>query len=885
MSACCHSSACDSAPDQSALDREARTWLRLGMAGLLAAQAMIFSLAVNLSPVSGMAHTVIHGALALSAIGVFLLAGLPILRESWTAALRGRIVFEQFFLVGIAGAFAASVHSSLTGEGHVYYEIVAVLVAIHTFGTLLARRRRDALRDSISKLGAAFDFCQRLDANGRPVRIPVDQVSVGDRILAGAGEGVPVDGVVMDGTALVSEAALTGEPYPVVKRAGDTILAGSRLEDSSLLVRATSQGRFRRLDQLLHSIDEARRHPGRIQREADRLVAWFLPIVMLVAAVTTAGWTLHSGWVTGIFNGLAVLLVACPCAMGLATPVAIWGALAALARRGLIARGGDAIEALAAVDTAVFDKTGTLSESDARIVDFVSLPGTDRAGLLGEIAAIQTGSAHPIARAFRLASPVATSLLAQGIRILPGAGIEGRLPGGTVLQIGNNTLLETGDKPEELRRLLALEGPAENEIFIRRNGRLCGLAVLRESLRESARPAMEEMGRLGLRTIVMTGDRGENAARFGFTECLAGMTPEGKLLEVEALKHRGSRVLFIGDGINDAPAMAAADTSIALAAGSELPRETAALELNGLDLRAIPQSIALCRATVRAIRRNITFAAFYNIAGIALAAAGLLHPVAAALIMLVSSMTVTWRVLRETSEAALEKSAADQPIITRPTRTGRPFPRAESVIYAAALALQGPTLAWLGGFHGVQAVGFVTLFLAAGAALLLWSRDRAWTPAARMTMGMFSAGGLAMLAGWWADAGFAAVVRDGVCLCGCAKSNMGLGLLVKFTWMDAGMMAAALPALFIERDASRRFLARFWCWGAGLAGMFAGMEIGALVLAGLPVTAASAQFFLTYAAMVCGMCLGMLVGCEAAARLVSLPAQGPFRQTKSAPSP
>ncbi|MFM8788552.1 MAG: heavy metal translocating P-type ATPase, partial [Chthoniobacterales bacterium] len=378
--------------------------------------------------------------LALSALGVFLLAGLPILRESWDALLRGKIVFEQFFLVGILGAFLASVHSSLTGTGGVYYEIVAVLVAIYTFGTILARQRRDALRRSIEKIGAAFDSCERVDSSGHRGRVTVDQIIPGDQVLVGAGEGIPVDGKVSDGVALVDEAALTGEPYPVVKRAGDAVLAGARVEDSTLRIAATSNGRSRRLDALLRSIEEARKNPGRIQREADRLVSWFLPLVMVIAALTTIGWTMHSGWMTGVFNGLAVLLVACPCAMGLATPVAIWSALAALAKRGLFARGGDAIEALAGVDTAVFDKTGTLSESDARIVDFVVAPNTDRTQLLREIAAVQTGSGHPIARAFRSGSSVKTPLLAREIRTLPGAGIEGTLPDGTTLQIGNETV-------------------------------------------------------------------------------------------------------------------------------------------------------------------------------------------------------------------------------------------------------------------------------------------------------------------------------------------------------------------------------------------------------------------------------------------------------------
>jgi P-type E1-E2 ATPase len=342
------------------------------------------------------------------------------------------------------------VHSSITGAGGVYYEIVAVLVAIYTFGTILARQRRDTLRRSIEKIGAAVDLCERVDPNGHRERVTVDRIVPGDQVLVGAGEGVPVDGTVSDGIALVSQAALTGEPYPVVKRPGDSILAGSRVEDSTLRIAAVSRGRSRRLDALLRSIEDARKNPGRIQREADRLVSWFLPLVLVIAALTTLGWTLQSGWITGVFNGLAVLLVACPCAMGLATPVAIWSALAALAKRGLFARGGDAIEALALIDTAVFDKTGTLSESDARIVDFVVAPGVDRAQLLREIAAVQTGSGHPIARAFRSAQAADSTLLARAIRVLPGAGIEGTLPDGTTLQVGNDGILASG-----IHRILA----------------------------------------------------------------------------------------------------------------------------------------------------------------------------------------------------------------------------------------------------------------------------------------------------------------------------------------------------------------------------------------------------------------------------------------------
>jgi hypothetical protein len=375
---------------------------------------------------------------------------------------------------------------------------------------------------------------------------------------------------------------------------------------------------------------------------------------------------------------------------------------------------------------------------------------------------------------------------------------------------------------------------------------------------------MEQMKQLGIRTIVMTGDSAQNAGRFGFDECLAGLTPDGKLREIEKLKSEGRRVLFIGDGINDAPAMAASPASIALSSGSELPRETASAEFAGFDLRAIPGAVSLCRATLRAIRRNLSFAAAYNVVGITLAAAGLLHPIAAALIMLISSMTVTWRVLHETSDTALAESSARAAAQKSTAVPGWDFPKLERTVFACALAAQGPAIAWLGGFGAEPAFGFIALFMAAAVVVLFWSRQRIWSAPARMTMAMFSVGGLAMLVGWCADAGFAAVVRDGVCLCGCAKSNMGLGLLINFTWMDAGMLVAALPGLFLERETARSLSGRVWCWIAGLIGMFTGMELGALALAGLPVTNPSAQFFLTYAAMVGGMCLGMLAGCELA---------------------
>lgn len=813
--------------------------MRLAIAGLVAGQSMIFGLAASISPPPGTARLVIHCALAISAVVVFWLAGLPIWNEAVAAARRGKIVIEQLFLAGMLAAFGASVHCTLTGFGHIYYEVVAILVAIYTFGKLLGEKRRRAALDAARTLGAEFDLAEQLACDGSTRRVRAASIEVGDRILVRENTAIPNDGVIEEGTAFVRETALTGEPFPVVKRTGDFVMAGSYSVDGLLTIRATVAGTARRLDALLESVKAAQERPSDLQREADRLVAWFLPSVLTIAVATFVFWTWRESWIVGLFNSLAVILVACPCSMGLATPVGVWSALAALAGRGVFAKDSNLIEQLADIDTVVFDKTGTLGEEELERVDFVDATGQSRTTLLADIASLEAASNHPVARAFR-----ATGAPAVSTKLLPGAGIEGTV-NGCQLRVGNIDVVPLSGRASAKNLAATLRGNegGSHTVFVVADGRVVGAALLRERLRASARAAISELEQIGIRCEVMTGDRAQAAAAHGLPNVQAGLSPDDKARAIRTLRDAGRRVLFVGDGVNDAPAMSEANAAFAIGSGSELARETATADLNSGDLSAVPFAILRSRQALRAIRGNLRFAAAYNAIGIVLAVTGILHPVAAALLMLASSFTVTWRALSP-SEAS-ERKAGPRPI---PWRV---------VLPGAALALQGPAIVYLGGFHGLTAAGFVLLFLVTGFACSAWLERRTFSPFAEMALGMFSIGGLAMLAGWWADAGFAAVVRDGTCLCGCVKSNMGLGLFAKVNWMDISMLAASVPGLLIEPNPRNRWS----CWIAGLIGMLIGMEAAAWLMTMIPTTAPQVSFFGTYGAMMFGMCLGMIVAC------------------------
>ncbi|MGD8439946.1 MAG: cation-translocating P-type ATPase [Holophagae bacterium] len=641
-------------------------WWRVGVGILIAANSMTISLAVSTSDIDPGEQAIVHAVLAGLAVLSLALLGWPLLRNTWTAMRSRRVTLEALFLTGVIGAFTASAVAAVTGHGDVYFEIVSILLVVYAFGQQVTSGAQQRALAATRAWAPEHTVCRRLDANGKVAEVTLESVAVGDLIRVEPGESIPVDGTVEDGTAWVREAEMTGEGFAVVRRPGDTVWAGTHSLDAGIVVRASAVAGERRIDDIVDAIERARGEPTSWQHRADRLVAVFLPTVLAIAGATFATWATVAGWTVGLFNAMAVLLVACPCALGLATPLAAWATLGRLAGRGLVTRSGTVIEALAAVDHVVFDKTGTLTRSTLSLVDLVAEGGTaDRRRVLQSVQVLEAASGHPIASAFRDLTPDTEGVVTD-TRILAGIGFTGRvrLAGERSIEwtIGDPRGLGVETDPAwlELSGRLAVP-PGVRRLAIVCDGRPVAVAGIDEHPRAGWRPAVAELRRLGLAVEVMTGDRAERARNLGVDRVLTELDPAAKLREVRGHAARGDRVLFIGDGVNDAAAMAGSDVGIAVADGAELALEVADLSWHGGDLRDIPWAVALARRTVATIRSNLAIALAYNAVGISLAVAGVLHPVAATVLMTCSSLIVTWRAIgvlgddqRERESAALD---------------------------------------------------------------------------------------------------------------------------------------------------------------------------------------------------------------------------------------
>ncbi len=626
-------------------------WWRIGVGILIAANSMTVSLAINTSETTPGETEVVHAVLAGLSLLSLALLGWPLLRNAWRSVTERRITLEGLFITGVIGAFTASAVAALTGRGDVYFEIVSILLVVYAFGQQVATGAQDRALTATRAWAPENTRCRRLEDDGTVTEVPLDEVRAGNLIRVDPGETIPVDGVLEEGTAWVREAEMTGEGFAVVRRPGDGVWAGTHTLDVGLVIRATAIAGERRIDGILDAIEHARRQPTSWQHRADRLVAIFLPVVLIIAGSTFALWTLLDGWTVGLFNAMAVLLVACPCALGLATPLAAWAALARLAGRGLIAGSGAVVEALATVDVAIFDKTGTLTRSTLSLLDLVAEGDAgDRQEVRRAVQILEDASSHPIASAFRdlVPDPAGT---AGDTRLLPGVGFAGRVRLGEAepehWTIGDPDGLGIGDDPDWHALDSSLNAPVgARRLAVLRGGRPVAAAAIDEHPRTGWRDALADLRVLGLATEVLTGDRAERARNLGVDRVLADLDPDGKLREVDAHRSAGRRVLLVGDGVNDAAAMAAADVGIAVAEGADLALEVADLSWHGGDLKAIPWAVDLARRTVATIRSNLAIALAYNAVGISLAVAGILHPVAATVLMTCSSLVVTWRAIR-----------------------------------------------------------------------------------------------------------------------------------------------------------------------------------------------------------------------------------------------
>ncbi len=646
--------------DSSGADAQAR-WMmtRLGLAIFFTMNVMVFTMLLWSQPDAGSqaaagspAAEALYGlarhACLLFTAPVLLLLGGPLLADALAELRSGRAALNLLLLLGVATAFALSAWATWRGTGHVYFEVACMVLVAVTLGRWLEASGKLRTTAALRELRTLLPDRVRLHAAGAEREIDLATVRVGDVLRILPGERVPTDGRITAGEAAIDEQAVTGESVPVVKRVGDRVHSGTCDLDGELFVEVTAAPGAGTLERLIDAVTAAAAG-GRRQRLAERLAAWFLPLVIVVAAATCAiQWRLF-GPAAGVLAGLAVVVVSCPCALGLATPLALWAAVGRATRRHILIRDGDAFARLAEADAYCFDKTGTLTTGcSVRRIETEGPPSAAaRRRLLAVAAGLARASTHVHATAI-VAAAAAEGIEPAGVvnpRTVPGRGVEATLAaGGGAVRLGS---------PSWIRRCLAAadDPPADDapQCLVAEGDAVLGGVWFAEVIRPEAAAAVQELQARGARGLMLSGDRAERAiavaAPLGL-ECRAPLLPDEKLAAIESLRREGRRVVMVGDGINDAPALAAADVGVALGCGADVSRWSADICLLRDDLAELPWLADLARRTNRTIRWNLLWAFGYNAACIPLAATGLVHPAIAAAAMVASSLFVVTNSLR-----------------------------------------------------------------------------------------------------------------------------------------------------------------------------------------------------------------------------------------------
>ncbi|HEX6929157.1 MAG TPA: heavy metal translocating P-type ATPase [Gammaproteobacteria bacterium] len=579
---------------------------------------------------------------------------------AWKAVRAGTGNMDLLVALGTSAAYGLSVYTLLTHDGPgmapLYFEAAAVIVTLILLGKWLEARAKRQTTEAIRALQALRPDTARVLREGREIELPIGEVVVGDELVVRPGERVPADGEIVRGRSAIDESLLTGESMPVTREPGDTVAGGAVNLDGLIHLRVIAVGTETVLAHIIRLVETAQAKKAPIQRLVDRVSSVFVPVVILIAAATLPGWGIVTGdWTQAILNAVAVLVIACPCALGLATPTAIMAGTGVAARHGILIKDAEALETAQAVNVVAFDKTGTLTEGRPRVDAMTAFRMTE-GELLAIAAGIQHGSEHPLAQAVRDAADIAgvTPPTVEDMTALPGRGVRAAV-NGLPTWFGSRRLMEElGVSSAKLDGAEAQHTTAGRTIswLAQETGderRLIGIVLFTDTIKPSARQAIRRLHAEGIRTVMVTGDnRGSAevmARRLGIDDIRADVLPEHKADVIAGLKQGDARVAMVGDGINDAPALAAADVGIAMASGTDVAMQTAGITLMHNDPLRVADAIAVSKRTYRKIRQNLFWAFIYNLAGIPLAAFGLLNPMLAGAAMAFSSVSVVTNAL------------------------------------------------------------------------------------------------------------------------------------------------------------------------------------------------------------------------------------------------
>ena len=671
----------DAGPDasdreQAARDAEIR---KLGRVVLIAGAATLplFVLEMGSHFVPGMHHWVNEtiGAFNWKVISfvlatfVLFVPGAVFFRKGVPALLRRAPDMNSLVVLGATAAWAFSSVATFApqwlpeGTANIYFEAAAVIVTLILVGRWIEARAKGRTGQAIRRLMSLQAKTARVVRSGVEQDVAVDAVKVGDVVVVRPGERVPVDGVVTDGASFVDESMLTGEPIPVEKTAGADVTGGTLNTTGAFRFEARQVGAQTVLAQIVKMVEAAQGAKLPIQALVDKVTGWFVPAVMAIAALTFAVWFLFGpdpAMGMALVATVSVLIIACPCAMGLATPTSIMVGVGRAAELGVLFRKGEALQALQGVEVVAFDKTGTLTEGKPTLTDLVTAEGFDETTVLAQVAALEIRSEHPVARALVAAAEARGVTVAQPLDFasIPGKGVTGLVDGARVAVGADRYMAELGcDVAVFAEAAARLGDEGKTPLYAAVDGRLAAIIAVADPIKATTAEAVRALHDLGLKVAVISGDNRRTAAavarRLGIDEVHAEVMPDGKVAVIEALKKGGRRVAFVGDGVNDAPALAAADVGLAVGGGSDVAIESADVVLTGGDLRGAVSAIGLSRATMGNIRQNLAWAFGYNVLLIPVAA-GVLYPVfglmlspmLAAGAMALSSVSVVLNALR-----------------------------------------------------------------------------------------------------------------------------------------------------------------------------------------------------------------------------------------------